>query len=165
MTGNFKRGPMIGVIGAGACPPTIEELAAEVGREIAHSGGIVICGGLGGVMAAAARGAKEAGGYTVGILPGPSIYDANAYIDFPIATNMGHARNAIIAQTAEALIAVAGGYGTLSEIALSLKMGKGVVALGCELTIPGIRLAVSAKEAVRQALTLIRTSDARTIMV
>jgi hypothetical protein len=156
---------MIGVIGAGACSLAIEELAAEVGREIAHSGGIVICGGLGGVMTAAARGAKEGGGYTVGILPGASIFDANAYIDFPIATNMGHARNAIIAQTAEALIAVAGGYGTLSEIALGLKMGKGVVALACELTIPGARLAADAREAVREALTFTRTSAARTIMV
>ena len=156
---------MIGVIGAGSCPKKIEELALEVGREIAHSGGIVVCGGLGGVMAAAARGAKEAGGYTIGILPGPSIHDANAYIDFPIATNMGHARNAIIAQTSEALIAVAGGYGTLSEIALALKMGKGVVALASELPIPGVHVAVNPREAVREALTSARTSAAPTLTV
>ena len=156
---------MIGVIGAGACPMQIEALAVEVGREIAHSWGIVVCGGLGGVMAAAARGAKEGGGYTVGILPGPSVYDANAYIDFPVATNRVHARNAITAQTAEALIAVAGGYGTLSEIALALKMGKGVVALACEFTIPGVLAAADAREAVREALTFIRTSAARAIMV
>lgn len=156
---------MIGVIGAGACPAAIEELAAQVGREIARSGGIVVCGGLGGVMAAAARGAKEGGGFTVGILPGPAIYDANAYIDFPIATNMGHARNAIIAQTAEALIAVAGGYGTLSEIALALKIGKGVVALNCEFHVPGIRPVADAREAVREALLMVRASVAPTVMV
>jgi hypothetical protein len=156
---------MIGVIGAGACSSAIEELAAEVGREIAHSGGIVVCGGLGGVMAAAARGAKEAGGVTVGILPGPVIHDANAFIDFPIATNMGHARNAIIAQTAEALISVAGGYGTLSEIALGLKMGKGVVALFPELPIPGVRAAESPREAVREAIASITASAGRTVMV
>ncbi len=165
MTKNFKRGPLIGVVGAGACPLPVEQLAIEVGREIAHSGGIVVCGGLGGVMTAAARGAKQAGGYTVGILPGPSIFEANAYIDFPVATNMGHARNTIIAQTAEALIAIAGGYGTLSEIALGLKMGKGVVALACEFNIPGVFQAANAREAVREALTIIRTSAARTIMV
>lgn len=156
---------MIGVIGAGACPPAIEELAVEVGREIAHSGGILVCGGLGGVMAAAARGAKEGGGATVGILPGPVIHDANAYIDFPIATNRGHARNAIIAQTAEALIAVSGGYGTLSEVALALKMGKGVVALCCEFNILGVRTATGAREAVREALSMVRASAARTVMV
>lgn len=165
MSEHSRRSPLIGVIGAGSCPGGIEELAREVGREIAHSGGIVVCGGLGGVMAAAARGAREAGGRTIGILPGPSIHEANAYIDFPIATNMGHARNAIIVQTAEAFIAVAGGYGTLSEIALALKIGKGVVALRCEFAIPGVRSVDGAKEAVREALTIIRTSTMRTIMV
>ena len=161
---DFKRGPMIGVIGAGACPAAVEELAAQVGREIARSGGVVVCGGLGGVMAAAARGAKEGGGFTVGILPGPAIHDANAYIDFPIATNMGHARNAIIAHTADALIAVAGGYGTLSEIALALKIGKGVVTLRCEFNIAGVRQAADAREAVREALVMVRASVARPLM-
>ena len=83
-------GPMIGVIGAGACPKDVEDLAVEVGRAIAEAGGILVCGGLGGVMEAAARGAKAAGGTTVGVLPGPDTTAANASIDYAIATNVGH---------------------------------------------------------------------------
>jgi uncharacterized protein (TIGR00725 family) len=150
------RSPFIGVIGAGSCSPHIEELACEVGREIARHGGVLVCGGLGGVMAAAARGAKEAGGYTVGILPGPSMTDANASIDFPVATNMGHARNAIIVCTAEVLIAVTGGFGTLSEMALALKMGKGVIAIHPQFDIPGVHVAQSPLEAVQEALLLLQ---------
>jgi len=145
------RAPLIGVIGAGSCCEEVEELAFEVGREIARHKAVLVCGGLEGVMAAAARGAKQLGGYTVGILPGPSIYGANAYIDFPIATNMGHARNMIIVSTAEALIAVAGSYGTLSEIALALKIGKGVIALQPQFCVPGVRLAMSPQEAVERS--------------
>jgi uncharacterized protein (TIGR00725 family) len=99
-------------------------------------------------MAAAARGAKEAGGTTLGILPGASIYDANRFIDLPVATNMGQARNAIIVQTAQALIAIAGGYGTLSEMALALKIGKTVVALRPQFEIVGVKRAETAHEAV-----------------
>jgi uncharacterized protein (TIGR00725 family) len=153
------RSPFIGVIGAGSCAPEIAELACDVGREIARHKGVLVCGGLGGVMTAAARGAKELGGYTVGILPGPNIRDANAYIDFPIATNMSHARNAIIARTAEVLIAVAGSYGTLSEIALALEMGKGVVAIQPQFDIPGVHVAKSPLEAVKEALVLIETGQ------
>jgi uncharacterized protein (TIGR00725 family) len=150
------RSPFIGVIGAGSCSPDIEEIACEVGREIARHGGVLVCGGLGGVMTAAARGAKEVGGYTVGILPGPNIADANAFIDFPIATNMSHARNAIIVCTAEVLIAVTGGWGTLSEMALAVKMGKGVVAIQPQFDIPGVQVALSPLEAVKEALVLLR---------
>jgi len=146
------RRPFIGVIGAGGSSASLDEMATEVGREIARSEAVLVCGGLGGVMAAAARGAKEVGGYTVGILPGPSPDDANPYIDFPIATNMGQARNAVIAQTADALIAIGGGYGTLSEIALALKIGKKVVALLPGFSIPGVCVARSPKEAVENAL-------------
>lgn len=148
-------GPLIGVIGAGACPEDVENLALEVGRAIALAGGVLVCGGLGGVMQAAARGAKEAGGCTIGILPGPEARSANPYIDIPIATNMGHARNVIIAHTARVLIAVSGGYGTLSEIALALKAGKRVVALRPGFSIPGVETAESAREAVSLAWTLI----------
>jgi uncharacterized protein (TIGR00725 family) len=147
-------GPFIGVVGAGTCTETTGELAAEVGREIARSGAVLVCGGLGGVMAAAARGAKEAGGYTIGILPGPTTRDANPNIDFPIATNMGQARNVILVQTADCLISVAGGYGTLSEIALALKIGKGVVCLEARIEVPGIHPAADPSEAVRKALLL-----------
>jgi uncharacterized protein (TIGR00725 family) len=151
------RRPLIGVIGAGSCSPEVEELAAEVGRELARRGAVLLCGGLGGVMTAAARGAKEHGGLTLGILPGPSISSANVYIDIPIATNMGQARNAVLAQTAQALIAVAGGYGTLSEMALALKIGKTVVALQPRFQIPGVHCPATAQEAVSAALNAIQT--------
>lgn len=150
----------MGVIGAGGCSPDVEKAAWEVGGEIARHRGILICGGLGGVMAAAARGAKEAGGMTVGILPGPAIEEANPFIDIPIATNMGHARNAVIAQTARALISVSGGYGTLSETALALKMGKPVVALDPSFDVPGLIKARSAREAVRKALKQLGQDEA-----
>ena len=119
----------IGVIGAHFCNEELFKKAFEVGKLIALNNFILICGGLSGVMEASCKGAKDAGGTTVGILPGDSIYDANAYVDIPVATGMGHARNAIISRSSDALIAVGGGYGTLSEIALALKMGKKVLTL------------------------------------
>jgi uncharacterized protein (TIGR00725 family) len=142
------RGPIIGVVGAGSCSDEVAELARQVGSEIARRGAVLVCGGLGGVMQEAARGAKEQGGLTVGILPGPNVTDANSYVDVAIATNMGHARNAIIVETAQALIAVAGGYGTLAEIALALKAGKPVVALRPQFEILGIERADTAGTAV-----------------
>lgn len=149
---------LIGVIGAGSCSEDERELAREVGREIGRNGCVLVCGGLGGVMEAAARGAREEGAATIGILPGPSSHDANPYIDFPVATNMGHARNAIIVQTAAALIAVSGGYGTLSEIALALKTGKRVVALKPRFAIAGLQYASSPQDAVAKALAAARSS-------
>lgn len=119
----------IGVIGAGSCSEEIYELALRVGREIARLGHILVCGGLGGVMEAACRGAKEAGGLTVGILPGPSKDAANRWVDVVIATDMGHARNVIIVHSSDGLIAISGGPGTLSEIAIALKTSKPVVSL------------------------------------
>jgi uncharacterized protein (TIGR00725 family) len=98
---------------------------------------------------------KEAGGLTIGILPGPDTDAANGYIDIPIATNVGHARNVIIVHTAMVLIAVSGGYGTLSEIALALKAGKRVVALHPQFSIRGVETTGSAKEAVHLAFTSI----------
>lgn len=150
------RAPLIAVVGAGSCSQEVESLAAEVGREIAQNGAVLVCGGLGGVMAAAARGAKEAGGPTMGILPGPRTEEANPYIDFPVATNMGQARNAIIVQTADVLISVVGWYGTLSEIAMALKIGKAVVALRPQFSIPGLRVALEPNEAVKEALNAIK---------
>lgn len=149
------RSPYIAVVGAGACKPELEELAAEVGREIARKGAVLVCGGLEGVMKAAARGSKEIEGITLGILPGSETADANDYIDFPIATNMGHARNAIIVHTADVLISIGGGYGTLSEVALALKSGKGVIALQPQFQITGIIAVQTAIDAVNEALTLI----------
>jgi hypothetical protein len=147
----------IAVIGAGVGSEEIERLAEEIGRAIAASGNILICGGLGGVMEAAARGAKEKGGITVGILPGMDKAEANEYIDIKIATAMSHARNAIIARTADALIAVGGGHGTLSEIALGLKSGKRVVVIEStaspeSMKIKGVQIAKTPKEAVEMAI-------------
>ena len=123
------RKSIIGVIGAGNASRDLDS-AYQVGRLIAEKGAVLVCGGLGGVMEAASRGCVEAGGDVLGILPGNSPQSANPYVTLPIITDMGHARNVIIAQTASALIAIEGEYGTLSEIAISLKLRKPVVQLG-----------------------------------
>ncbi|MEA1984977.1 MAG: TIGR00725 family protein [Euryarchaeota archaeon] len=145
----------IGVIGAGFCGERIAQLAEEVGSEIADRGAIMLCGGLGGVMEAAARGCHRRDGMTIGILPGSRRDDANAYIDIVIVSGMGYARNAIIAQSCDALIAVGGEYGTLSEIALSLKSGKPVVALASKWYIEGVHVAQDPQEAVTRAFDLL----------
>jgi uncharacterized protein (TIGR00725 family) len=119
----------IGVIGAGQANAKERLVAEQVGAEIAKRGHILVCGGLGGVMEAAAKGTKNGGGLTVGILPGESKEDANQYIDVKIVSAMSHGRNAIITRSADALIAVGGGSGTLSEIALGLKIGRPVILL------------------------------------
>jgi uncharacterized protein (TIGR00725 family) len=147
--------PIIAVIGSGSSQPELTKLAEEVGREIARKGAILVCGGLGGVMTEAARGAKEIGGFTLGILPGPKTEEANEFIDFPVATNMGQARNSIIVHTADVLISVGGGFGTLSEIALALKIGKGVVALQPSYQVPGVVTVQTPLEAVDEALRLV----------
>ena len=120
---------IIGVIGAGSASPRGLDDAYQVGRLIAERGAVLICGGLGGVMEAASRGCAEAGGDVLGILPGSSSDFANPYVTLPIVTAMGHARNIIIAQTASALIAIEGEYGTLSEMAIGMKLGRPVVQL------------------------------------
>jgi len=104
-------------------------MAEEVGRLVAEGGAVLVCGGLGGVMEAACRGAKAAGGTTVGILPTSDRADANRYVDIAIPTGMGEARNALVVRAADVLIAVAGEFGTLSEIALALRTGTPVVGL------------------------------------
>lgn len=137
----------IGVIGAGECPAEVYELARAVGREIARRGHILVCGGLGGVMEGACRGAREEGGLTVGVLPSSRISDANPWVEVAIATGMGEARNAIVVHSSEGLIAIAGGYGTLSEVAIALKVGKPVVALE-SFVLEGVTLASDPIEAV-----------------
>lgn len=119
----------IGVIGASCCDQTIGKMAFLVGQFIAQKGGILICGGMGGVMEKAAQGAKSAGGTTVGILPGISREEANPYIDYAIVTGLGEARNLIIVRSSDAIVAISGGYGTLSEIAFSLKLRIPLVGL------------------------------------
>lgn len=119
----------IAVIGSASCNEEIAALAREVGREIARHGAVLVCGGGGGVMEAACRGAKEEGGLTVGILPGTDRRQANPFVDVPLVTGLGEARNALVVRTADTVIALSGGYGTLSEIGLALKMGQPVIGL------------------------------------
>ncbi|MGH2717215.1 MAG: TIGR00725 family protein [Actinomycetota bacterium] len=124
--------PSIAVIGPSGedIDPAVADAAARVGALIAQAGAILVCGGGTGAMAAACRGANEAGGVTVGILPGVSREEANPWVSIAIPTGMGEARNALVVRAGDAVIAVGGGVGTLSEIALALKMGRPVIGLG-----------------------------------
>ncbi len=119
----------IAVVGGSDCSEQEKKLARQVGAEIVKKGGIVICGGGSGVMEAASAGAREAGGTVIGILPGDSNREGNPHLSFAVSTGLGEARNVVIVKTADAVIAVGGEYGTLSEIALALKMDKPVVGL------------------------------------
>lgn len=121
---------IIAVVGDGRCPKEIADRAEAVGRALAEAGATVVCGGLGGVMEAACRGARAAGGTTIGILPGLDPREANPFVDFPIVTGMGQNRNLLVVASADSVVAVSGGYGTLSEIALARKHGIPVVGLG-----------------------------------
>lgn len=143
-----KRKVIIGVIGASRPSSAGLLLAEAVGREVARRGAVLVCGGLGGVMEAAARGAAEAGGEVLGILPGPDAKAANPHVTLAVPTNMGHARNVIIAHTADALIALEGEYGTLSETAIGLKLGKPVLVLPGGRRIDGTVVVDSAESAV-----------------
>lgn len=145
--GDTKSKLLIGVIGGNICPPPLVKAAQSIGAEIARRGHILICGGLGGVMTEASRGACENGGLTIGILPGKSKLEANPYISIPIVTAMSHARNAIIVRTADALIAIDGKSGTLSEIGLALSLDKPVYGYKT-WEIDGIIPIHSAKEAL-----------------
>lgn len=159
MTG-VQRKPLIGVIGAGEASPAGQDCAFQVGKLLAEQGAVLVCGGLGGVMEAAARGCFEAGGEVVGILPGDSPASANPYVSLPIVTAMGHARNVIIAQTARALIAIEGSYGTISEMAIGLKLRKPVIQLLAQTELPGTVLVRTPEEAVVLALMAAREGEA-----
>ncbi len=148
----------IAVVGPSAATPAEHALGEEVGRLIAERGAVLVCGGLGGLMEAAAGGCAAAGGVSIGILPTTDRGEANPYLTVAVATGMGEARNAIVVRTADAVIAVGGEFGTLSEIALALKMGKPVVGLGTwELAKRGSRVdaivqASSPEDAVATAI-------------
>ena len=139
-----------------------ERLAEEVGRELAKRGAILVCGGLGGVMEAACRGAASQGGATIGILPGNNRHEANRHVTIPIVTGMGHARNAIVAKSGQAMIAIGGKYGTLSEIAYALQSDIPVIGLGSwSLVMDGeidqaVVRAASAVDAVEKAISSVR---------
>ncbi len=153
MPTEIRQRARIGVIGGARPKPGFEDQAREVGRLIAEAGAVLVCGGLSGVMTAAARGAREAGGLTIGILPGVSAGDANPYIDVAVPTGLGYSRNSLVAMNADALIAVDGEFGTLSEIAYGNIFGKPVVGLGT-WKVKGVVPAESPEEAVRAALRL-----------
>ena len=156
----LRSRPRIGVMGPASCSSEVYELAHKVGYLIGQQQAILISGGRSGVMEASAKGAKEAGGITIGILPGNDAAEANRYIDIPIVTDLGNARNIINILTSQAIIAIHGAYGTLSEIALAMKCGVPVVGLQTwsltspEGETPPITLADNPEEAVEAALKL-----------
>jgi uncharacterized protein (TIGR00725 family) len=151
----MARAPAIAVVGAGdGASEAVLQLAREVGAEIAARGATLICGGRGGVMAAAAQGARERGGHTIGILPGYDTSDANEHIEFAVGTGMSQARNAIVIGSAGAVIAMEGEGGTLSEIGLALKLRRPIVALRSWPQLEDLHRADSASAAVALALDL-----------
>jgi uncharacterized protein (TIGR00725 family) len=146
----MERPRHIGVIGAGECSDKTYQLARNLGSEIAKKGWILVCGGLGGVMEAAARGCVEAGGVTVGILPGLDKASANLYIKIPLATGLGEGRNLLVVRASDVLVSVAGGYGTLSEMALALKVNKPVIGLETWENIQGVQYVSDPEEAIQK---------------
>jgi hypothetical protein len=149
MPGFYHRPVQVSVIGSGA---EHEPRAEEVGRLLAERGCTVVTGGLGEVMAAAARGAKAAGGTTIGILPGRDRSDANEWVDHAVATGLGHMRNFAVAASGDAVIAVGGAWGTLSEIAYAKILGRPVVILEPGLDVEGVDRAATPEEAVERVL-------------
>jgi hypothetical protein len=158
----LSRPVVIGVIGENDPPAEVGALAEAVGAEVAAAGAVLVSGGLGGVMAAACRGAQSRGGITIGILPGTRREDANPYVTYAIPTGLGHARNILVVRAAQALIAVGGRFGTLSEIAFAKIEGIPVIGIQTwEISREGmredpIRRARDPKEAVRMALEAAR---------
>ncbi len=138
----------ISVIGAGECAGEVYEQAREVGRILAEREHTLICGGLGGVMEGASKGACLAGGRVIGLLPGSDPREANPFVTCPVTTEMGIMRNYLVVQNGDAAIAVSGGYGTLSEISMALKLGRRVVLLGGWTGIDGVEIAETPREAV-----------------
>ncbi|MFC1956123.1 TIGR00725 family protein [Chloroflexota bacterium] len=158
----MNKWKFIAVIGGSDPSPEVNKLAEEVGRELARRDVVLICGGLGGVMEAACKGASAEGGMTIGILPGDSRQSANSYVQIPIVTGIGYARNVAVVKSAQAVIAIDGSYGTLSEIAYALQGNIPVIGLNTwSLTkddqpeIPIIQIANPA-DAVNKALELIK---------
>lgn len=146
MISHTSKYPRIGVIGAAACPPNIYQVAYDIGRLIAINKFVLISGGLGGVMEGVSRGAFENGGITVGILPTKDPSDANPYITIPVPTGIGYARNVIVVQSSQIVIAVDGKMGTLSEIAIALKLGIPVIGYKTWDVDPRIRKVDSVKD-------------------
>jgi len=153
---------IIGVIGSTRAEPDLIALAEEVGSEIAKRSAAVVCGGLSGVMEAVCKGARREGGLTIGIIPSDDKNDANPYVQIPIVTGMGMGRNVMLVKTADVLIAVGGEFGTLSEIAHALNIGKKVIGLRTwrlekarDKSIPDLIVATTPKQAVDIAMSII----------
>ena len=157
---------IIAVIGDSSCSPGEAKLAETVGELLAQRGATIICGGLGGVMEAVCRGAKSKGGLTIGVLPGEDSSMANPWVDIPIVTGIGYARNMAVVKSAQAVIAIGGNYGTLSEIAYALKRGIPIIGVntwslsrsGREVDV--IIRANNATEAVDKAVSLVKGHEA-----
>ncbi len=143
----------IGVIGAGVSSKEDDKLAYEVGKKIAESDCVLICGGMGGIMKEASRGCREAGGTAIGILPGHNYEDGNPYLTYAFTTGMGEMRNFLVVRFSDVLISIAGEYGTLSEMAIALKENKKVIALKPKYDIQGLIKVNSPSEAVHYALS------------
>jgi uncharacterized protein (TIGR00725 family) len=126
----MTRTPYVAVVGPGEASPQEAQLAEEVGARLADAGAVVVTGGLGGVMEAACRGARSRRGHTLGILPGEDRDAANGWVEVAVATGLGELRNGLVVRAGDALVAIGGGHGTLSEVALALKLGRRVVGLG-----------------------------------
>jgi hypothetical protein len=148
---------MIAVIGSSEEDAVLNGFAEEAGRLIAESGATLVNGGKGGVMAASAKGARSAGGRVVGLLPGIDNKEANEFTDIVIPTGLGEGRNLLIVRAASVVIAIGGGYGTLSEVAFALKLGRPVVGLGTWEVSEEITEVVSASEAVKKAVEFLST--------
>jgi uncharacterized protein (TIGR00725 family) len=136
-----KKNPLVQVTVIGSSEPDLQTaaFAAEIGASIAHKGAILICGGLGGIMEAAARGVKQNGGLTVGILPDYDRESANPFMDIVVPTGLGHARNVLVVASGDLIIALPGSHGTRSEISIALKLGKPVIGFKAWGSIPGVR--------------------------
>jgi uncharacterized protein (TIGR00725 family) len=150
-----KAGPYVAVVGSDEALGELYEKAREVGRLVAQRGGTLVCGGRSGVMEAAARGAKEAGGTAIGILPDEDRERANEYLTYSVTTGTGHARNLAVVCSGDVVIAVGGEYGTLSEIGLALKVGRPVVAIESWDLGEHVAVASSPQEAVEAAFGLL----------
>jgi uncharacterized protein (TIGR00725 family) len=151
--------PYVAVVGPGNADPAEEAAAETIGRDLAAGGAVVVCGGLGGVMAAACRGAREAGGTTLGLLPGSDRVQGNAWLSIAVPTGLGELRNGLVVRASDVVVAVGGGFGTLSEIALALKLGRPVVGLGTwDIAAPVARVQ-DARAAASAALELVTRSS------
>lgn len=142
----------VAVVGASRATPEQEAVAEEVGRLLAALGAVVVCGGRGGVMEAVSRGAAEAGGLVVGLLPGFDRAEGNEWLTVALPTGMGELRNGLIVRAADVVIAIGGEYGTLSEVALALKGGRRVIGLDFAFALGGVEAAADAADAVSRAL-------------